>query len=93
MDFDAEFVEGNMKKKESTGPAVNIGESIAKKMETIELLDLTHSSEQGDFDAEFVKRGYTMKLRAPGARVNIGESIAKKIRTIELLVFEIMTAQ
>lgn len=72
---------------------MNIGESIAKKMETIELLDLTHSSEQGDFDAEFVKRGYTMKLRAPGARVNIGESIAKKIRTIELLVFEILTAQ
>ena len=62
-------------------------------MEKIELLDLTHSSEQGDFDAEFVKRGYTMKLRAPGARVNIGESIAKKIRTIELLVFEILTAQ
>ena len=57
---------------------MNIGESIAKKMETIELLDLTHSSEQGDFDAEFVKRGYTMKLRAPGARVNIGESIAKR---------------
>ena len=93
MDFDAEFVEGNMKKKESTGPAVNIGELIAKKMETIELLDLTHSSEEGDFDAEFVKRGYTMELRAPGPVANIGESIEKEMEMIELLVLKILTAQ
>ena len=59
---------------------MNIGESIAKKMESIELLDLTHSSEQGDFDAEFVKRGYTMKLRAPGPVANIGELIEKRWR-------------
>ena len=48
-----------------------------------------HSEEEGDLDADFVKRGYVKKLKklmVPGPAVNIGESIAKEFGTIEPLV-------
>jgi hypothetical protein len=55
-----------------------------------------HSEDEGDLDADFVKRGYVKnlkKLMAPGPAVNIGESIAKKIGMIEPLVREIWLSQ
>jgi hypothetical protein len=55
-----------------------------------------HSEEEGDLDANFVKRGYVKKLKklmVPGPAVNIGESIAKEFGTIEPLVLEIWLPQ
>ena len=55
-----------------------------------------HSEEEGDLDADFVKRENIKKLKnliAPGPAVNISDSIAKKIETIEPLVLEIWLSQ